>query len=228
MSRQHLIFDADDTLWRSGHKFGAASAEFCELLSRPGLSVERVQEVLDQVAKLTYDTHGTTTRNYLRGAEITYRLLAEEVTPDGIARVEALSAHLSWAEPELIDGVFQTLRQLRDRHDLLLLTRGDDEEQQAKIDASGLISHFRATIVVPDKDARVYTDVVYRYGLDPELTWMIGNSTRYDIAPALEAGLRAVHIPEENPWGPEQGRFPEPEDGMLLRLSTFPDLLHHF
>ncbi len=228
MSRQHLIFDADDTLWHSGHIFEAASGLFCEWMSRPGLDAARVREVLDQVAELTYEVHGTTIRNYLRGIEMTYRLLATEVTPDGLVWVWALSERLSWDQPRLIDGVEETLAELAGRHDLLLLTRGGEAEQKAKIEASGLAGHFRATIVVPDKSASVYSDLVKRFELELDSTWMIGNSTRYDIAPALEAGLRAVHIPEENPWALEQASFPEPDGGRLLRLDAFEDLLRHF
>jgi putative hydrolase of the HAD superfamily len=228
MSRQHLIFDADDTLWHTGHIFESVSARFCEWLSRPGLDAPRVREVLDQVAEITYAVHGTTVGNYLRVVEMTYRLLIPEVTPDGLAWVQALSALLSWEEPDLIDGVEDTLADLARRHDLLLLTRGGAAEQEAKIQASGLARHFRATIVVPDKSASVYSEVVERFELDPDCTWMIGNSTRYDIAPALDAGLRAVHIPEENPWALEQASFREPSSGQLLRLDAFVELLRHF
>ena len=31
-------------------------------------------------------------------------------------------------------------------------------------------------------------------------TWMIGNSPKSDINPALEAGLNAVLVPHENTW----------------------------
>ena len=36
--------------------------------------------------------------------------------------------------------------------------------------------------------------------MDPERTWMIGNSPKSDINPALEAGLRAVFVPHAHTW----------------------------
>jgi putative hydrolase of the HAD superfamily len=35
---------------------------------------------------------------------------------------------------------------------------------------------------------------------DPKTVWMIGNSMRSDINPALEAGANAIFVDVENPW----------------------------
>ena len=39
--------------------------------------------------------------------------------------------------------------------------------------------------------------------MDPARTWMIGNSPKSDINPALEAGLNAVFVPHAHTWALE-------------------------
>ena len=55
-----------------------------------------------------------------------------------------------------IDGVEETLALLAERHDLTLMTKGHPEEQQLKIDRSGLGDYFRHAEVVPEKDPAAY------------------------------------------------------------------------
>ncbi len=64
-------------------------------------------------------------------------------------------------------------------------------------------------------------------GFDPERTWMIGNSPKSDINPALEAGLRAVFIPYAHTWTLEREEI-RPVNGRLLTVERFPDLRRHF
>jgi putative hydrolase of the HAD superfamily len=60
-------------------------------------------------------------------------------------------------------------------------------------------------------------------------TWMIGNSPKSDINPALEAGLHAVFVPHHNTWMLEQGELrPEIGDGRLLQVESFGHLRDHF
>jgi len=108
-----------------------------------------------------------------------------------------------------------------------LLTKGAEAEQHAKIAKSGLAERFRRIIVVPEKNAAVYEDLVRAEDLDPAYTWMIGNSVKSDINPALAAGLGAVFIPNQNTWELEQAEL----DGAGVRLiliDRFRDLLRYF
>jgi putative hydrolase of the HAD superfamily len=63
--------------------------------------------------------------------------------------------------------------------------------------------------------------------LDPARTWMIGNSPRSDINPALAAGLNAVFIPHQHTWRLEQEEVVQ-VDGRLLTLRGFGDLRAYF
>ena len=66
--------------------------------------------------------------------------------------------------------------------------------------APALSEYFTAIEVVAEKDAAAYRGLVEKYGLVHDITWMIGNSPKSDINPALEAGLHAVFVPHDNTW----------------------------
>jgi len=57
--------------------------------------------------------------------------------------------------------------------------------------------------------------------------WMVGNSPRSDINPALQAGLNAVFIPHSATWELEKSEI-ESGAGKLLILSGFRDMRAHF
>jgi putative hydrolase of the HAD superfamily len=126
---------------------------------------------------------------------------------------------------EIIDGVEDTLAALRPHHDLFLLTKGHDEEQRIKVERSGIDSYFDAVLITDEKDEHTYRSTVDTLDLDPDQTWMIGNSPRSDINPAMRAGLNAVFIPHSRTWHLEVEEFAiEGSGGRLIQLATFREL----
>ena len=101
---------------------------------------------------------------------------------------------------EVIEGVPETLVYLAARHELTLFTKGHPEEQTLKIDRSGLGVHFEHAAIVREKDADAYRSLVTERGMEPVRAWMIGNSPKSDVNPALEAGLNAVFVPHAHTW----------------------------
>jgi len=101
---------------------------------------------------------------------------------------------------EVIEGVPETLEYLSPRHDLTLFTKGHPEEQKLKIGRSGWGTFFGHTAIVKEKDATAYRRLVEERGLDAERTWMIGNSPKSDINPALAAGLTRSFVPHAHTW----------------------------
>src|SRR5204863_8521229 len=105
-------------------------------------------------------------------------------------------------------------------HDLTLFTKGHPDEQTLKIDRSRLGVHFAHTAIVKEKDAAAYRALVAGRGMDPERTWMIGNSPKSDVNPALEAGLNAVFVPHAHTWMLEKCEI-VPRNGRLLTVEGF-------
>jgi putative hydrolase of the HAD superfamily len=124
----------------------------------------------------------------------------------------------------LIDGVEDTLAQLAARHDLTLFTKGHPEEQRLKVERSGLERYFQHTAIVKEKDPSAYRNLVEQRGLSAADTWMIGNSPKSDINPALEAGLGAVLVPHARTWVLELQDLKAPDGSRFRQVERFSDL----
>jgi putative hydrolase of the HAD superfamily len=227
-TRLHLIFDADDTLWEANILFERAINDFIEWIAHPTSDKASIRATLNDIEAANAVAHGYGTRVFLMSLhECFERMLERAPTAEDAARIEKLAEPLLTHAIEPIDGVETTLVELRRRHDLLLLTKGDEREQREKIDLSGFARHFRRIVIVPEKNAEVYVELVEAEALDPARTWMIGNSPKSDIGPALAAGLGAVFIPNANTWALEHDEVDESSE-RLVQVERFVDLLSHF
>jgi putative hydrolase of the HAD superfamily len=226
--RQHLIFDADDPLWESNIVFEQVIEEFIAWLDHPALAPGEVRAVLDEVEHAHSAAHGYGTKVFVVSLEVTVKRVSErEPTAADREAIARLTARLAAEQLEIIPGVPETLAELGRRHDLLMLTKGEHEEQAGKIERSGLAHLFRRTVITPEKTADTYRGLVAEESLDPARTWMIGNSPRSDILPAVAAGLRGVFVPNPHTWRLEHDDLPDHHDRILL-VPDFPALLEHF
>jgi len=223
--RQHLLIDADDTLWENNIYFERAIEEFIDFLNHSSLTPQEVRIVLDEIEL----TQGYGSASFTRSLRECYIRLAErEVWPGDLERVTYFGEQIIHHPMQVMDGVQETLEYLSPRHDLILLTKGHEEEQKIKIENSGLKIYFGHTIIAEEKDVDMYNRLVTDFDFDLEKTWMIGNSPRSDINPAIQAGLNAVFIPHPHTWGLEKQDIRHNGNGRLLTLSTFAELLDHF
>ena len=222
--RRFLLFDADDTLWESNIYFEQAIEAFIDFLAHSSMSRDQVRAALDEVERINVSVHGYGSASFTRNLRETYERLAErDLQPQDIDHVLQLGQRIANQPVQLLPDVAQTVRLLAGRHDLMLLTKGHPEEQRLKIERSGLEEFFSATAVVHEKDEETYRAIVQDRQLDLARTWMIGNSPRSDINPALAAGLNAVFIPHEHTWRLEKEEIVH-ADGRLLTLRAFGEL----
>src|SRR5208282_2016082 len=122
-----------------------------------------------------------------------------------------------------------TLADLAARHHLILMTKGDRAEQAGKLARSGLAPHFAAVEIVAEKDPPTYHAVIARHELAPHTGWMIGNSPKSDINPALAAGLHAVFLFHKDTWVLEHATVDAaPEGQHLIELDAFAKLREIF
>lgn len=228
LTGQVLIFDADDTLWENNAVFERVIEDFLDWVDHPVLDRDRIRALLDEIEAANAVAHGYGSKVFLRSlGECLERLRERPRTAEEALRIDDLARAFTEHRVELMPGVARTLDELGGRHELLLLTKGDAEEQSRKVEASGLADRFRGVHIVPEKAVDTYRGLIAHYGFAPEATWMIGNSPRSDIIPAREAGMSAVFIPNDNTWVLEQSEI-DPADGRVLRLTAFPELLRHF
>lgn len=223
-----LIIDGDDTLWENNVHFEQAIEDFIDFLDHSALSREQVRASLDEIERLNSRVHGYGSAAFARNLRQTYERLAErELRPDDLEHVMQLGRRILNVELELLPGVAETLAYLRLRHRLFLFTKGEMEEQRLKVERSGLADQFEQVVVTKEKDVDGYRDLIHTHAVDAGQAWMIGNSPRSDIIPALEAGLRAVYIPHPHTWRLEQADIPV-QDRRVLTLQSFRQLRDHF
>jgi putative hydrolase of the HAD superfamily len=226
--RQNLIVDADDTLWENNIYFERAFDDFCDFLAHSALSPSQVRTVLDEIEIVNSKVHGYGTANFARNLAECYQKLAErDVSEDDLPRVMSFTEQILRHPIEIIAGVEETLEYLSERHDLTLFTKGDPEEQKLKLDRSGLAIYFGHTAIVKEKDVATYGLLIRERRLDPANTWMIGNSPKSDINPALEAGIHAVFVPHDRTWTLERAELRE-GPGRLLQVERFAELKQYF
>ena len=228
LARQHLIFDADDTLWENNVLFERTIDDFIEWVAHPTLDPVAIREILLDIERANAAAHGYGSKVFLRSLHDCFERLAERpVSAADAEGIASLAQRVVLQQVELVPDVAHTLAELGTRHDLLLLTKGDPEEQQRKVDASGLGHHFRSVRIVAEKEVAVYVSLADAEGLAPGSTWMIGNSVRSDVNPALGAGFGAVFIPNENTWALEHAELHAGAE-RLLTLERFGQLVEHF
>ncbi len=230
LDRQQLLFDADDTLWENNVHFERSIEEFVRFLDHEHLSPGEIRAMLDEIELANVSTHGYGARAFAHSLSQTFQQITGSDDEQALESVRTLGLRILNIEMELIEGVEETLESLRPHHDLLLITKGDLEEQRLKIDRSAVSQIFDGHIITQEKSVDTYRDIVDSLELDPERTWMIGNSTRSDIHPALEAGLHAVLIPHPMTWHLEHvDIYHHPGwKGRFVELGSFRDLLTLF
>jgi putative hydrolase of the HAD superfamily len=227
-----LLIDADDTLWENNVYFERSIADFISFLNHREFTAEQVRERLNQVERESILTHGYGLNSFANALCRTFECLSvEPLTSELRNRIHAFAFRIADHPVEIIKGVPETLQHLEQRdHHLILMTKGAPAEQISKVERSGLKHYFAAVEVVAEKNAVAYHSVAEKYGLDREVTWMVGNSPRSDVNPALEAGLNAVFVPHDMTWVLEHEEIASPSKRgqKLLKVQRFPELLHHF
>ena len=223
-----LAFDADDTLWDCQSWFDDVERRCCELLS-PWATPREVSEGLVNTERKNLSLTGYGTKAFtLSLIENAVRVTREQLTGDIIQQLLDMGKELLEFPTTPLPEVEETLKRLAEqrRYRLVVFTKGELMDQEAKLQRSGLEQYFSHMETVSNKTEREYRQLCENLGVAPEQTIMIGNSFRSDIAPALAAGAWAVHIPYHVVWAMEKSKeFPHERLRKIEHFSEILDLL---
>jgi putative hydrolase of the HAD superfamily len=227
---QTLLVDADDTVWENNIYFERAIAAFISFLNHQEHSPAAVRSTLNAVERETILAHGYGLSSFTRSlVDCFERLSPTQATEEKRERIRGFARSIAEQEIELLPGVAETLAELSSRHHLILMTKGNRAEQADKLARSGLAAHFAAVEIVAEKDPPTYHAVIARHELKPHTSWMIGNSPKSDINPALAAGLHAVFLFHKDTWVLEHATVDAaPEGQHLIELDSFVKLQELF
>jgi putative hydrolase of the HAD superfamily len=227
---QTLLIDADDTLWENNIYFERAIAAYISYLDHQTHTEEQVRQTLNQAERETILSHGYGLTSFTQSLITCFERLTEApISNAQHAQIRSFAQSIADQEIELLPGVAKLLPKLAERHRLILMTKGSQAEQADKLARSGLAEYFSAVEIVAEKNPLTYREVTRRNQCAPQTTWMIGNSPKSDINPALAAGLHAVFIFHKDTWVLEHAEIdPAPKGQQLIQVDSFRQLAELF
>jgi len=200
---QVIGFDADDTLWVNETYFREAEEEFARLLS----SYETVNKIDQELFKKEMDnlsTYGYGIKAFvLSMIESAIELSNNTISHDKLSRILNIGKEMIHKPVELLPGVVDTLKGLKNKYKLILATKGDLLDQERKLEKSGLSSYFHHIEILSEKKEVNYLKLLTHLDIEPQHFLMIGNSLKSDILPLVNIGAQAIHIPFHTTWAHE-------------------------
>ncbi len=223
-----VLVDFDDTLVDTAPRFERARRQLFERMEALGFEREHVEHLHHhEVDPGLREKYGLGPRRMAPAFAETYRALCRhagvEADPEVARAVRRFGADVA-GTPPAIDGAIDALRRLAAALPTAVYTQASDLDYQMGClrDAGALDAVGPDRVrVVPLKTAEVLRETLAAFDVpDPERTWMVGNSIRSDINPALEVGVQAMLVEVEEPW---QHDMVEPLHNGFPRVKTFRD-----
>jgi len=224
-----IAFDADDTLWHTERLYLDALDTLIKLVPSP-MTVNELEQYLYKKESVNINLYGYGIKSYtLSMIETAIELGGDDLKASQIQQVLDLGKEMLGAQIRLLPNVEETLKTLQTRYHMMIITKGELLEQEAKIKRSGIDNFFGSYEVVSIKDQATYHSLLQRHHVEPQRFLMIGNSLKSDIQPVLQLGGNALHIPYEITWVHEM--IDEPIDAPYYELENIgqvPEWLERF
>ncbi|WP_110932732.1 HAD family hydrolase [Paenibacillus bouchesdurhonensis] len=228
--RQQIIFDLDDTLIHCNKYFEEILDRFArqllEWFDAERLTTKEIIAKQTEIDVAGVKKVGFVSNHFAQSLIDTYRYFSSVTGRDTHLAEEEHLAHLGMSvyeqEVEPYPGMLETLNVLSGQgHELNLYTGGDDFIQQRKIDRMKLSTYFDDRIYIrAHKNAEALEEILELRQFNRRRTWMIGNSLRTDIAPALTAGINSIYIKHPNEWSYNLIDIKENTDTSMYTISS--------
>lgn len=207
---QHLIFDMDDTLIHCNKYFNLILDEFISLLSEwfnhPAVTMDAIRQKQIEIDVAGVHRVGFASEHFPKSLVETYhhfsQLVGRPIHEAEENQLRLLGNSVYEKEVEPYPGMVETLEILQQAgHTLYLYTGGETVIQQRKIDQMKLTSYFDSRIFIRQhKNIHVLEEIINSHVLPRQDTWMIGNSLRSDVQPALHASLNTIYLKQSHEW----------------------------
>lgn len=227
MTVKLILLDADDTLWHNMRHFEAAEQAFADIIGNfAEAGIARSQLAAIEERNLKHYGYGAKSFT-LSMIEAAVELGGPALPIESVARILETGRTLLRHPVELLEGIHETIEELAEIADLVLVTKGDLLHQETKLAASGLGRYFSSVDIVSDKTVDTFCRLFASHGVLPQEAIMAGDSLRSDIIPALDAGAWAAFVPQPNSWSHERAPEPagQPRYRRLAHLRELPALI---
>ncbi|MCZ8515687.1 HAD family hydrolase [Paenibacillus filicis] len=230
MNQQTILFDMDDTLLYCNKYFDLVIDQFADQMETwfhgYHLSIGEVKKKQAEIDLRQVIASGFAPDHFPRSFAETYEyycnLTGRPTHPDELNRLMELGASVYMHSIEPYPFMEETLRELKEEgHDLHLYTGGEPAIQLRKVKEARLERYFGDQVhITRHKNAEFMEGLIRSQGFDRRRTWMIGNSLRTDIIPALTCGIHAIFMPAEQEWSYNQVEVDVEPQGAYLTLSS--------
>ncbi|MGZ4161886.1 MAG: HAD family hydrolase [Neobacillus sp.] len=237
MQKQNIIFNLDDTLVYCNRYFNQVIEMFAGQMTKwfATLTKEEIKLKQLEIDLESINKYGLTSTRFPESFVGTYNYLCDltgkEKEKSDIEFLRELGFKVFKIPVEPIPFMNETLQQLKEAgHELYLHTGGDEANQRRKITQLELTTFFEHRIFISEhKDTTALSDILKTIDADPKITWMIGDSLRTDIVPALEMNINTIYIPAETEWKYNVVEVKVEPKGAFFTLNSLnevPDAIH--
>jgi len=236
---QRILFDLDDTLVYCNKYFhqvlDAFADRMAEWFAPSGVTRDEIAAKQVEIDIAGVQVLGFKSEHFPQSLVDTYRhyreLTGRASSPLEEEHLWKLGNGVYELEVEPYPSMEETLESLASRgHELHLYTGGDFTIQYKKIESMKLERYFEDRIYVRQhKNTEALEGILEAGRFDRGNTWMIGNSVRTDVLPALRCGLHAVYLKQEAEWTYNVAPIDAQPNGALLtltQLAQVPPAIH--
>lgn len=231
---QHIIFDMDDTLIHCNKYFDLILGEFFELMTKWfekfGVTTEQIRNKQMEIDVAGVNKLGFASANFPQSLIDTYRFFCVQHQKAPVLREEEelfkLGLSVYDQEIEAYPGMVETLDTLQNEgHRLYLYTGGESRIQKRKIEQMKLADFFDDRIYIRQhKNVKALEEILSSGQFNRSLTWMIGNSLRTDVVPALTAGINSIYIKQQREWHYNLVELKQEPHNVLYTVSALTDV----
>ncbi|RFU66717.1 HAD family hydrolase [Peribacillus glennii] len=228
MGKQNLIFDLDDTLIHCNKYFRATINSFVNQIKDwfPFITREEITQKQLEIDIKSISEYGLNSSRFPESLVSVYIFYSEKhqhkIQQEKIDIVRKIGQQVFEIEVQPFPYMYEVLNDLQQEgHNLYMYTGGDKENQTRKIVQLELEAYFGKNVFIYEhKNTEALKEVLQMIKADPKTTWMIGNSLKTDIKPALENGIHAIHIPSELEWSYNNIKIDIEPKGELLTINS--------
>lgn len=229
MKKKVIIFDGDDTLWKTQELYDEAKKKFKELMLSQGFD-EDVLKMLDDIDAERVKILKFSKSRFLESMLITYAIFVGKYQKNWSTEIEreirGYAQSVFKFPPVLYDDTIDVLKELSQKFTLVLFTNGDREIQEQKINSLGeeFSALFSKIYIAEIKTTEEYEKIISDLGVSAEDVWVVGNSVKSDINPALKLGLKAIWLQRKS-WKYEEDKLFSDKVFIAYSLTDVKNLL---
>jgi len=194
-----VIIDLDDTIYDNyGVVFPRAKEAVCKALSADENFPENDWKKILSVMNELYENNEPKYRQIFAKLFDQYNVEAEDIR-ERFLKIshEIYLSHIDVSGIEVFPGVKEMIERLRAKYKVVLLTKGNDEQQNRKIDSLGVRDWFDDIVITAEfgRDKEQDIDLLLgKYHVEEDGAILVGDRPDTDIKAANAAGIKSIRV----------------------------------